>query len=269
MSVAHGLRHWLLDPDVRAHDVDGLDVSLVHRRAVERKPLLRDLFATFYRECRACDARYFGDVPGARVEIGSGAGIIKTYYPDVVTSDLKPLPFVDIRLRAEALPFADGRLRAIYGLNVFHHLGDPRGFFGEALRVLAAGGGVVLIEPYHGPAARLLFPRLHASEGYDPDAADWNSVCGPMSGANQALSYVVFERDRGMFEREFPALELVALRPHTHVAYLASGGVNFRQLVPTLAGPVVRLAERGLSPFNRWIALQHTIVLRKRREAAA
>lgn len=267
MSVAHGLRNWLLDPDARAHDLDGVDASLLHRRAVERKPLLRELFATFYDECRASDARYFGDVPGARVEIGSGAGIIKMHYPDVLTSDLKALPFVDVQLRAEALPFAARSLRAIYAVNVFHHLGDPRRFFGEALRALATGGGVVLIEPYHGPVARWLFPRLHASEGYDPDAADWNSACGPMSGANQALSYVVFERDRSLFEREFPAFELVALRPHTHVAYLASGGVNFRQLVPNLVAPAVRLAERSLTPLNRWIALQHTVVLRKRREA--
>ena len=51
--------------------------------------------------------------------------------------------------------------------------------------------------------------------------------------------------------------------PHTHVWYLASGGVNFRQLVPDGWLSLLKGTERVLSPFDRWIALQHTIVLRK------
>jgi len=56
------------------------------------------------------DLRYFRDCPGRRLEIGSGAGIIREVYPNVITSDLKVLPFVDIVLSAERLPFADNSL---------------------------------------------------------------------------------------------------------------------------------------------------------------
>ena len=261
---------WLLDPAVRVQDVDGVDSSVAHRQGLQRKAILRQLFERFYRECRSMDLEHFEGVPGRRLEIGSGAGIIKTVYPDVITSDIKELPFLDVVLRGEAMPFPASSLRAIYAINVFHHLSNPRVFFRELLRVLHPGGGIVFIEPFYGPLARLVFRNLHASEGFDPDAPSWETAgqVGPMSNANQALSYVVFTRDRKVLDEEFPDLEVVIDRPHTHLWYIASGGVNFRQLLPDGAVPLVRAVEQLLSPFDRWLALQHTVVVRKRLSAS-
>lgn len=266
VPVIARLRNWLADPAVRVQDIDGVESSLAHRRALERKAILRQLFERFYRECRSMDARYFSDVPGLRLEIGSGAGIIKTVYPDVITSDIKVLPFVDVVLKGEAIPFPAKSLRAIYAINVFHHLPNPRSFFREILRVLHPGGGVIFIEPFYGPLARWVFKRLHASEGFDPDVRSWEAegATGPMSRANQALSYIVFTRDRQILFDEFPDLEVVVDRPHTHLWYVVSGGVNFRQLVPDGFLPLVKLAEQALAPFSGWIALQHTVVVRRR-----
>jgi SAM-dependent methyltransferase len=183
-----------------------------------------------------------------------------------LTSDIKPLPFVDLVTRAENLPFDDGALRAIYAINVFHHLPSPRLFFKELTRVLHAGGGIIMIEPYYGPLARFVFKRLHSSEGYEMNVPTWESEADmrAMSNANQALSYVVFARDREIFEQEFPELELLVDRPHTHLRYLLSGGVNFRQLVPKALGSFIAGVESLLSPLNPCLALQHTIVLRSR-----
>ena len=123
-----------------------------------------------------------------------------------------------------------------------------------------------MIEPYYGPFARMLFKRLHASEGFDMAVPRWETeqTLGAMSNANQALSYIVFTRDRETLRREFPQLEVPLDRPHTHLSYILSGGLNFRQLVPNWAAPGVELAERLLSPLNRLLAIQHTIVLRKK-----
>jgi SAM-dependent methyltransferase len=260
------VRDWLIDPAVRAQDVDGLDCSIAHRQGLQRKAILRLLFERFYRECRSMDLRYFDGVPGRRLEIGSGAGVIKSVLPDVITSDIKQLPFLDIVLRGEAMPFPANSLRAIYAINVFHHIPAPRLFLREMLRVLHPGGGFILIEPFYGPLACWVFRHLHASEGFDPGATAWETagMVGPMSNANQALSYLVFTRDRARFDEEFPDLEVVVDRPHTHLWYVVSGGLNFRQLLPDGFVPLVRFAERLLAPLNPWLALQHTVVVRKR-----
>jgi SAM-dependent methyltransferase len=261
------LRAALKEPATRDLDVNTSDMTLVHRHVLLNKRMLRRLFEGFYWQCRRLDERYFQGCDGPRLEIGSGSSIIKEFWPDVITSDIKPLSFVDRVVDAQAMPFAAESLRAIYGINVFHHLSRQRAFFREALRVLQPGGGVIFIEPYHSLVGRWLFPRLHDSELFDLRAPSWENDLqnGPCSGANQALSGIIFDRDIDRFEREFPELELVHDRPHTHLSYLLSGGVNFRQLVPPGADALVRAAEGLLSPLNRWIALQHTIVLRKRR----
>ena len=264
----HDYRDWLIEPRVRLLDVNSPDFSVAHRRILHDKVMVRELFEGFYRQCRAMDALYFGTCSGRRLEIGSGAGFMGDIYPDVITSDIEPLSFVNLTLAAEHIPMPDESLRAIYAINVLHHLPDPRRIFGEVLRVLAPGGGVVLIEPYYGPLAGWLFRRLHPSESFDPDAPDWEArdYTGRFSNANQALSYIVFKRDRAQLKAEFPRLELLGDRPHTHLLYFISGGVNFRQLAPDCFTPVVKLAERLLSPLDPWLALQHTIVLRKRPE---
>jgi len=270
MALIRRIRSFLMEPALRAVEVDSSDLSVIHRKVLLRKKILRELFDSFYRECRAADERYL-DGSGARIELGSGSSVMKGSYPDVITSDVKRLPFVDLVLDAQQMPLRDASVRAFYAINVFHHLPDSRAFFRELLRVLIPGGGVVMVEPYFGPVARLLFPHLHATERYDLDASTWETSAqtGPMSNANQALSYIVFRRDLDTFQREFPRLEIVFQRPHTHLWYLTSGGVNFRQLVPDSAVALIKALETAARPLNRWLALQHTIVLRKSADSSA
>jgi SAM-dependent methyltransferase len=266
MIIVNKIINKLKDSRVKSMDIDSSDVVVAHRKILKDKKILQELFYSFYNNCRKFDEKFFDSCDGKRLEIGSGSSIIKDVFPDIITSDIKKLPFVDVVCRAEEMPFHDNELRAIYAINVFHHIPNPRAFFREALRVLQPGGGIILIEPWYGPIARRLFSNLHETEGFYPDAPNWeaNHQTGPMSNANQALSYIVFNRDREKFVEEFPELEIVVTKPHTHLWYVLSGGVNFKQLVPDVFIPVVKFFERVLSPLNKWISLQHTIVLRKK-----
>ncbi len=261
------LRAVLQEPELAGVPPDSETFTEAHRRILTRKRFVQDLFIGFYQRCREADQRYFHAAHASpRLELGSGAGLVKKVFPDVVTSDVKHLAWVDMVARGEELPFADRSLRAIYAMNVFHHVSDPRTFFQEIERVVAPGGGIVMIEPYYGPLARLLFKRLFTQESYDTQAPDWPRHQRHLvaSDANQALSYIVLKRDLGRWELECPGLELVLDQPHTHIGYLLSGGVNFRQMVPDALGQPVLSLEQWLEPLNPLIALQHTLVVRRK-----
>jgi SAM-dependent methyltransferase len=170
---------------------------------------------------------------------------------------------------AQSLPFPDKSIRAIYGINCFHHFPSPQLFFSELDRVLVPGGGCVLIEPYYGPFAGFLWKRLFDTEHFNKEQRAWDgdaSTMGAMSGANIATSYIIFKRDRSLFEERYPSLEIVTQEPiSNYVRYLMSGALNFRPLVPTFMEPVLRLAEFCLKPLAGLLAIQYTIVLRKKK----
>lgn len=258
------LADLLRDPSVREIDVDGSDRFAVHSRMLARKRMLREVFKGFHDIFERLDRTHLsGD--GARIEIGAGVAPIRNSYPDVLATDIVPGPGLDCVLNAEAMDFADGSVRVLFGQNCFHHFPHPTRFFDEVERVVTPGGGVVILEPYYGPFATFVFRRLFRSEGYDKDFPLWETpATGPMNGANQALSYIVFERDRAEFERRYPRLRIVHQETcSNYPRYLLSGGLNFRQLCPDWMSPVIAVIETLLRPLNRWLALHHVIVLRK------
>jgi len=68
-----------------------------------------------------------------------------------------------------------------------------------------------------------------------------------------------------LFEQDFPRLELVETFPlSNYLRYLLSGGLNFRELVPTFTEPALRALEQPLRPARRLLGLHHLIVLRRR-----
>ncbi len=261
-----GIRAVLRDPRLGSVDLDSPEASRVHQRILQSKPLLREIYEDFHRQCHDLDRLHFGATPGRRIEIGAGAGRIALTSRGAISSDVKILPFMDLVLSGSEMPFADRSLRAVYAINVFHHLPDVRKFFRELLRTLHSGGGAVLIEPYYGPLARWLYRRLHDSESFDMEDPEWvpANPTGPMSRANQALAHNVFVRDRERWAAEFPGLELVSSHPHTQARYFLSGGLNYRPLLPGSLSGLARLLERALAPADPILALQHTLVVRKR-----
>ena len=91
---------------------------------------------------------------------------------------------------------------------------------------------------------------------------------GPLSGANQALAHIVFQRDRARFEQLYGVqLELVHIGYTLNaLRYLFSGGLNFRQLLPTACEPLLRGLERLGQPLARHWSFHQIIVLRKREQ---
>lgn len=240
-------------------DEDDPATTLARARTIQQKPLLRRLYLEHYTELAQATSDLSG---GLRVELGSGGGFIKEIMPDVQTSDVLDLPGLDHRCSALDLPFGDETVRAFLMLHVFHHVGDAHRFLSELDRCLEPGGRVAMIEPAGTPLARRMYGTLHP-EPCDP-AAGWELAGdGPLTDANAALPWIVFQRDRERFEREFPRLRVRSYTNRRPFSPALTGGVSFRQLVPTMAWGGVRRLERLLSPLNDHIGMIAMIELEK------
>lgn len=261
------IRPWLYEPRVRGVDVDAAVLLDIHTEILSRKKLLRSAFETFYRDMTdLCDRLLPGS--GLEVELGTGAGFFKKMRPGLVTSDVRKAPHIDLELDAQNMSLTNDSVRCIYAINVFHHLPDPERFLDEICRVLRPGGGCILVEPHAGFASSLLHKFLHSDERFEPDAETWTTsdIRGPLSGANQALAYIVFDRDINRFEEKYgDRLEVIHRAYSLNAArYLFSGGLNFRQLLPSCSNPLLKALEILARPFCRHWSLHQLIVIRKR-----
>jgi SAM-dependent methyltransferase len=265
--ISNAIRRFLAAPLVQGVDVDGIDRLSVHSQILAQKKMLRDVFREFHIKFDQLDRCFLGGA-GLRLELGAGIAPIRDSFPDVLASDVVEhgsKVALDRVLNAQNLDLEDNSVRTIFGQNCFHHFPDPELFFEELRRVLVPNGGAILLEPYYGWFASFLYPRLFSSEGYDKAFPSWKTPQdGPMRGANQALSYVVFVRDRGLFESRFPELQIVHqyLMPN-YLKYLLSGGLNFRQLWPDAGIPLLRVFQWLLIPLGRILSLHHIIVIKK------
>jgi len=264
MSLLKRIINSLADPRLKGIDVDSDELVKVHRQIMLEKPLMNKVFRGFYDECRSFDEKYFSG-EGNRIELGAGVSFFKEVYPDIISTDIKKAENLDRVLDAQNMDLEDNSVKAFYGLNCFHHFPEPRKFFAELDRTLVKCGGCVLIEPYFGPIAAKMYTNLFDTEIFDKTHKEWESDSGYMQGANQALSYIVFVRDKEIFEKEFPDLEIVETKVmNNYLKYLVSGGLNFRALLPNFMSPIISLFELILRPFNKILGLHYAIVIRKK-----
>jgi hypothetical protein len=122
-----------------------------------------------------------------------------------------------------------------------------------------------MIEPWVSSWSRFVYTRFH-HEPFRPEAEDWSfPSVGPLSGANGALPWIVFVRDRKRFEAEFPALAIEEIRPFLPFRYLLSGGVGMRSLMPDFTHSMWKGIERILAPQMHRLAMFAYVSLRRRR----
>ncbi len=159
------------------------------------------------------------------------------------------------------MPFKTRSLRAIVMIDVLHHLCRPRRFLKEAARCVKPLGRVVMIEPWVTNWSRLVYSRLH-HEPFDPESREWEfPASGPLSGANGALPWILFQRDRLQFAAEFPNWRIKAIKPQMPISYLLSGGISLREFAPSKAFTRVRRLEERLEPWMDKLAMFAQITL--------
>ncbi|MBE9139848.1 class I SAM-dependent methyltransferase [Nodosilinea sp. LEGE 07088] len=241
-------------------DLDNPENIHILRDIIQKKPFLYQTYQSFYQDLltRAQAIAPNGEI----VELGSGASFLKQMAPHIVTSDILPYAGVDRVFSALDMPFAPDSVSAFVMLDVLHHLKDSRQFFNQLRHCLKPGGKVVMIEPANTAWSRLIYTNFH-HEPFLTDGGWGFDQGGPLSGANMAIPWIIFCRDRQRFEQEYPELLICDLQMHTPFRYLLSGGLSLRQLLPSWSYGLILGLEKLLTPFNRQLGLFMTIELEK------
>ena len=202
--------------------------QLVQR--IKQKSALRRIYFEVYASYQAVLDRCPGDGPA--IELGAGAGFSKDVIPQLTTADILPYNTVDIAFDACRMPFANNSLRFVGMQNVLHHIPDVEAFFSECQRCLMPGGRMLVVDQYPGWLAHWILKYVH-HEAFDPHAESWSfPSSGPLSGANGALAWIIFFRDRGKFEELFPPLSIDRIDRNTPLRYWLSGGLKSWSLIP-------------------------------------
>jgi SAM-dependent methyltransferase len=236
-----------------------------HRRLWREKPALALVYAPWF------EALIAHAEPGARVlEVGAGPGFFEVFAgerrPDLrwTASDIHAAAWNDLAADATRLPFRNGTLGAVLGLDLLHHLARPASFFAEAARVLGDGGCLVLVEPWITPLSWPVFRFLHHEScrlGIDP----WRPFPSDDKDSFEGDAAVPWRLVRDTDAERWRALgfEPPCVRPLNGFAYLLSGGFRARSLLPSRLAPGVLALDRVSSALAPWTGLRATLVWRK------
>lgn len=208
------------------------------------------------------------------VELGCGLGLSREYIrnPRLMLTDVNDYPWIDRRVDALDLPFADGSVDAFICGHLVHHLAFPLTFFDSVARLLKPGGYVLIQELECSPFLKMLL-WLRGNEGWDDGAPvfDRAARCTPDPAdpwaANCAIPRLLFSSPR-RFEKEAGGLAVIRDEPCECLLFPASGGVLAKVPAPVLPSWALalidRLDEAAVRAFPRALALGRRVALQKR-----
>jgi SAM-dependent methyltransferase len=244
--------------EIQKIDIDSAQRTILHGEIIRSKPFLKKLYLEWYTELKKL-VNYF---PAGRfIELGSGGGFIKELMPDVITSDVMDLPGCDMVFSGDKMPFQDVSVDGIIMVDVFHHIPDSKSFLNEALRILKKGGVIVMSEPCNSVWSRFIYKNFH-HEPFITNSGWSIPSTGPLSGANGALPWIVFERDKSLFMDLYPQFEILKIKYHTPLRYLLSGGVSYHQLVPSFMFEIISFIDHLLA--SKYLSMFAYYVIRKK-----
>jgi SAM-dependent methyltransferase len=239
-----------------------------HTEIQDSKKAFKTLATDIHLELLSLVKKFdMSDRPHPICEIGAGVIPLSSLSERVISSDLVHNTNLDLQFNAESMPFGSESLNAIIGQNVFHHFTNYQKVLTEMQRVLVPGGVIVLLEPSFNWISKIIYPRLFSFEGFDLKADPMCILLNKDSEVvpNQALSWIVFNRELKNFENEFPKLEIVErLQLPNGIRYLGTVCLNFKQILPTCVLGVLRKFEKisMFSPLLRRFALHWVVVIR-------
>ncbi|WP_309383635.1 class I SAM-dependent methyltransferase [Cerasicoccus frondis] len=239
------------------------DLTLLDQSAAtwRQSPALRLIYGRLYARARQLAQS------GPALEIGSGIGVIKEFWPDIVTSDIAKTQYVDRAVSAYELD-KTGPWATIVAMDVLHHLTQPFQFFESAARALEADGTLIIIEPAATPWGKFLYQLCH-HEPCKPKllsppfefAADAN---GEFANMGMAQSIFAQHQDHSNQRLQAIGLRVESVAYHDVIAYFLTGGFSKRLPTPTpLIAAISSLEDKLPNSCKAKLGTRMTLALRK------
>ncbi len=256
------IKKFLSSKKKNIDELDSPSTNETNKEILNKNLILRN----FYKDCYKIFKNEIKDTNKLKIlEIGSGAGFIKEFIPNTITSEIIELDGIDLTINAERLPFDETSIDVIILLNVLHHIPNSEKFLTECNRVLKSNGEILLIEPANTWFSRIIYKNFHHEEFDENTGWSLKKNGGRLSNANQAIPFIIFERDLKIFTEKFPNLSLIKKFKFKPIHYILSGGFSYKPILNNyLFYKLIRLIEYILFPFNRFIGLFMFIKIKKK-----
>jgi len=227
-----------------------------HRKIWTARPELRSVYQDWFNQLLRC-------VDGLHpiVEIGSGPGFFKEYFPRLISTDVVPGVYIDVLSDACSLPFRSGTVGAFVMVDVLHHLARPLEFVAEAARTLRPGGRLAMIEPWITGPSYLLYRYFHHEDcSLKVDLRrPFNDLGKTAFDGNAAIPFKLLKQSKA----GVPPLRLIQADPFLGLPYLATLGFRSARPVPQTLIRIAEACEHLLSPVTKLGATRIKLVWEK------
>jgi hypothetical protein len=227
----------------------------------------------WYRELYRDQFKDFADPATLSIlEIGSGTSPLKQFLPNVITSDVLGLEYLDLVFDCHDIDkldaIKDESVDVITLTNVLHHLKSPIVFLNRAASKLKPRGKVIATEPFFSLLSTLIFKHLH-HEAVDlrvpePELKDFH---GPLGSANIALPWLIFYQRRDWLKRLDEKYDVgsLSVRPFSALSYMMTGGISRKLAIPGVLYRVMFPTDMALSRYLPWLCASFFTLIMTRR----
>ena len=214
-----------------------------------------------YKEWYELISKFLTEIDGINIELGCGASFIDQINKSIKKTDVFLNSNTDFKLNAMDIgKDFENKISNLILVNVFHHISDPELFLKSAEKSLLSGGRIIMIEPSNNYWSRLVY-KFIGHEPFDTSQIEWEFQSkDPLLDSNQALSWIIFERDYEKFKNLFPMFSLIQKKNMMPFSYLLSGGHSFNTRIGRLVR-IIRKFERLF--FDKYLGMFKLICLEK------
>ena len=214
-----------------------------------------------YKEWYELISKFLSEIDGINIELGCGASFIDQKIKSIKKTDVFLNSNTNFKLNAMDIGQKfENKISNLILVNVFHHISNPELFLKSAEKSLLAGGRIIMIEPSNNYWSRFVY-KIIGHEPFNPRQIEWKFESkDPLLDSNQALSWIIFERDYVKFKNLFPNFSLIQKKNMMPFSYLLSGGHSFNTRIGRLIR-ISRIFERLF--FDKYFGMFNLICLEK------